>query len=140
MQTLFVSRHSGAKDWLEAHHPELAKTCEYVTQATPSDLEGKIVVGTLPVHLAALCHEYWNLDMEVPLAARGKEFSREDMEKFGAKLTRYKVLSSNDLDILQEALDILQEAIHLALEHGLSVTPNPILTFAHILFPESNEE
>jgi CRISPR-associated protein Csx16 len=132
-ETVFVSRHPGAKDWLEAHHPELAKTCEYVTQATPSDLEGKIVVGTLPVNLAALCREYWNLDMQIPLDTRGKELTREDMEKFGAKLTRYKVLSSKDLDILQAA-------IHLALEYGLSVTPSPALTFAHILFPEPEEE
>ena len=44
-QTLFVSRHAGALDWLRAHHPELAEACRHVTHATPADLAGNIVIG-----------------------------------------------------------------------------------------------
>jgi len=90
-QTLFVSRHAGALDWLRAHHPELAEACRHVTHATPADLAGNIVIGTLPVHLAALCEEYWHLEMDVPASLRGRELTVEDMEHCNCRITRYVV-------------------------------------------------
>jgi len=90
MKTIVVTRHTGALNWLWAHHPELGEA-EVVSHVSPDEVSGARVVGVLPVNLAALCGEYWHLSMEVPPEARGKELSCEDMERFGCKIQRFLV-------------------------------------------------
>lgn len=91
IKTIIVTRHPGALDWIQKHHPEIGDV-RIITQAAPKDLAGNRIIGILPVNLAALCGEYWSLDMEIPLEFRGKELMCEDMERFGCSIKRWVVV------------------------------------------------
>jgi len=89
--TIIISRHPGAIEWLKRHHPELSGA-KVLKHAVPDDLFGNVVIGTLPVNLAALAKEYWHLTMDIPVEARGKELTADDMEEFGCKINRYIIM------------------------------------------------
>lgn len=89
-KTKIVTRHPGALEWLARHHPELGNA-EIISHASAGDLEDSIVIGVLPVNLAALCPEYWHMSMNVPPEYRGKELSADEMETFGCKIERYVI-------------------------------------------------
>jgi len=90
MKTKIVTRHKGALEWIQKHHPEFGDA-EVVEYARKKDLVGCRIVGVLPIPLAALCGEYWHLDMPVPPEARGKEISCRDMERFHCRIQEYLV-------------------------------------------------
>ena len=94
MTTWFVSRHPGALEWMrregiafDAHVPHLDVGCV---------AEGDVVIGTLPIHLAArVCARggrYLHLSLELPPDWRGRELSAADLRRFGARLEEYRVI------------------------------------------------
>lgn len=89
-KTIIVTRHPGALEWLKKHHPEFGGA-EVAAHVSPDQIAGAVVIGVLPVNLAAICGEYWHLLMEVPPEARGKELKCEDMESFGCSIRRFHV-------------------------------------------------
>lgn len=85
---LIVSRHAGAVEWLRRK----GVVGEVITHATPDDVRGKLVVGNLPMHLAALASRVGIIEMpDLPPEARGKDLSADEMDAFGAILTWYRV-------------------------------------------------
>ncbi|MDA8065380.1 MAG: CRISPR-associated protein Csx16 [Thermaerobacter sp.] len=91
----FVSRHPGAREWAARQGFAVDET---VAHLDPAQVQpGDVVLGNLPVHLAAeLCAkgaQYWHLSLEVPAERRGQELSAADMERYGARLERYQVTS-----------------------------------------------
>lgn len=56
---------------------------------------GDVVIGTLPVYLAAEVGargaRFFNLSIETPLQIRGQELSADDLERFGARIEEYRV-------------------------------------------------
>ncbi|MCD6450307.1 MAG: hypothetical protein J7L34_07360 [Thermotogaceae bacterium] len=54
-------------------------------------LEDKVVVGNLPLNLAANCKEVWSPVLNVPKELRGKELSFEELKKYFLGLARFKV-------------------------------------------------
>jgi putative CRISPR-associated protein (TIGR02620 family) len=87
--TVIVSRHPGALEWLREHHPQVAEA-PVVASATPDDVRGRVVIGNVPLHLAAQAAEVWAIEFDGP-PPRGAEYSAEDMEAAGARLRRYRV-------------------------------------------------
>ena len=93
-KTYSVTRHAGAIDWLkEAGYSEACQVSHFdPTVVKPGDL----VVGVLPVQLAAIVCEqggkYLHLEMNVPADRRGTEVSKDDMNAFGAKLSAFRVI------------------------------------------------
>jgi putative CRISPR-associated protein (TIGR02620 family) len=87
--TIIVSRHAGAVEWLRRHYPELAEA-PVVASAIPDAVRGKIVVGNLPLSLAAEAAEVWAVEF-TGTPPRGAEYSADDMEAAGAVLRRYRV-------------------------------------------------
>lgn len=93
MTTWFVSRHPGAREWARRR-----KVC-VDRQVTHLEIEqiqsGDVVIGTLPVHLAAeVCARgarYLHLSLTLPEALRGRELSAGDMETCAARLEDYFV-------------------------------------------------
>ena len=82
----FVSRHEGAKVWMQQQGIQVDR---WVPHLEVSEIQrGDWVVGTLPVHLAAeVCGRgarYWHLSLSVPEAWRGKELSLEEMQGLDA--------------------------------------------------------
>jgi len=62
--------------------------------ADPLTIYNKVVVGTLPIHLAAKCRYFINLSLDIPREERGNEFSLEDLERFNKRYEIYCVLKS----------------------------------------------
>lgn len=82
MTTYFVSRHQGAKDWAQQQGIHIDALVDHID---PSQIQaGDIVIGTLPVHLAAEVQaqggRYLHLTLNLSAEQRGKELSAADME------------------------------------------------------------
>jgi CRISPR-associated protein Csx16 len=95
MKQYFVSRHAGAHEWASRKGFEV----EVVTHFESSAIEsGDVVIGTLPIHLAAeVCGrggKYFHLILDLTAADRGKELSADRMEELGARVVEYRVLEA----------------------------------------------
>lgn len=93
MTTFFVSRHPGASAW--AARQGLAVD-RLVAHLDPAEVQpGDTVIGTLPVNLAAeVCARggrFFNLTLDLPPEARGRELSADELAAFGARIEEYRV-------------------------------------------------
>lgn len=92
-RTFFATRHTGAVEWVARQGIAIDRTVQHldVAEVQPGDL----VVGTLPVHLAADVRargaRYLHLVLELPPESRGLELTADDMDRFGARLSEYRV-------------------------------------------------
>lgn len=93
MTTWFVTRHPGAIEWASRHGIDVDRQ---VAHLDPDDIaHGDAVIGVLPVHLAAkVCARggrYFNLSIDMPENARGRELTADELEHYGARLESYFV-------------------------------------------------
>lgn len=93
MTTFFVTRHPGAIEWAARRGLEVDRRIDHLD---PADVRsGDIVIGTLPVNLAAeVCARgarYLNLSLDLPPDARGRELSADELERYGARLEGYAI-------------------------------------------------
>lgn len=87
-ETVIVSRHAGAVEWLRRQGIEGA----VIEQATAEDVRGRIVVGNLPLHLAAEAHQIGSIDLPgVTREQRGRDLTPEEMQAAGAVIRWYIV-------------------------------------------------
>lgn len=111
MTTYLVTRHEGTRIWASAmaEHGRLPFTIDrMVDHLDPESLKkGDVVVGTLPIHVAAELRargiEFWSLDLHLPPADRGKELSGLYLAKFGARFTRYEVRQKDSTEVAAKA-------------------------------------
>lgn len=93
MTTYFISRHRGACDWIKGQGIRVDRMLAHleVNIIQPGD----VVIGTLPVNLAAqVCARggrYLHLSLDLPAYMRGCELSADDMSRLGARLEAYRV-------------------------------------------------
>jgi CRISPR-associated protein Csx16 len=92
----FVTRHPGARAWAARRGID----AQSVVHLDPASVgTGDIVMGTLPVHLAAqVCERgarYLHLELDLPPDARGRDLTADEMEQFGARLTAFHVLKED---------------------------------------------
>ena len=95
MTIYFVSRHPGALAW--AIRRDLPAVV-HQNHLDPAVIQtGDVVIGTLPVHLAAeVCQRgarYFNLTLDLPEAMRGQELSADELSALGARLEEFRVVS-----------------------------------------------
>lgn len=89
----FVTRHPGAVEWARRQGIQVDRLVDHleIDQVQESD----VVIGTLPVHLAAAVSargaRFLNLSLDLPPDERGKELSTDDLERFGARLEEYRL-------------------------------------------------
>ena len=87
-ETVIVSRHAGAVEWLAAQG--VAGTV--IEQATAEDVRGKVVVGNLPLHLAAEAHQVGSIDLPgLTREQRGRDLTPAEMDAAGAVIRWYIV-------------------------------------------------
>jgi len=87
-ETVIVTRHAGLVEWLA----QRGVRGEGLAQVKRSDIEGKIVVGALPLHLAASAAEVVAIDMpNLTAEQRGRDLTPAEMDEAGASLARYRV-------------------------------------------------
>jgi len=94
-ETVIITRHAGLVEWLK----DQGITGRVISHAAPDDVRGKIVVGTLPLHLAALTHAVIAVDIpHLPPEKRGQELTKEELDTYGARLHKYRVLDMGSMD------------------------------------------
>ena len=91
--TYFVTRHPGATEWAIAHGLHVDETVAHLDARAVEP--GDIVVGSLPVNLAAeVCRRggrYLHLSLVLPLDERGRELTADQMHEFGARIDEYRI-------------------------------------------------
>ncbi|HWO99021.1 MAG TPA: CRISPR-associated protein Csx16 [Methylococcus sp.] len=93
MTTYLITRHPGTRQWAEEEGIMVDALLDHldVEQIQPGD----VVIGTLPVHLAAeVCvrgGRYVHLTLELPFEVRGRELTPQDMRRFGARMEEFEV-------------------------------------------------
>jgi CRISPR-associated protein Csx16 len=90
----FVTRHPGAVTWA-AEGGARARKVEMNNFDPATVQRGDVVMGTLPVHLAAEVNarggHYWHLSLDTPVQWRGKELNAAQMREFNARLEEFRV-------------------------------------------------
>ena len=93
MTIWFVTRHSGAAAWADRRGIAVDRHVIHLDEAAIAP--GDIVIGTLPVHLAAAVCErggtYWHLALDLPPEMRGRDLTAAEMEAASARLEPYHV-------------------------------------------------
>ena len=94
MTVFFVSRHPGAQQW--AAEENIAVDAVIAHLDLDEIQPGDVVIGTLPIHLAArVCQRggrYLHLSLELPPDWRGRELSAADLRRLGARIEEYRVM------------------------------------------------
>lgn len=90
--TVIVSRHAAVVSWLYSRG-YIGRPEDHVIltgNATVEDVAGKVIIGNVPLHLAA--HARYVMAIEfVGAPPRGQEYGVEEMEAAGARLAKYNV-------------------------------------------------
>lgn len=141
MTTWLVTRHAGAKEWAEQ-----AGVCpdegNIVSSLEPEQVvAGDLVVGTLPINLAASVvsrgARYLHLSLEVPAEARGRELSANEMRGYGARLEEYEIRKVMDFPHRDGTDEDVAQPLVMIIIGSEQVLPNllPILNW-----PKANGE
>ena len=95
----FVTQHRGAIKWA-AQSGVKARTIEMANFNVNEVVQGDVVIGTLPVHLAARAIQrggrYWHLMMDTPAEFRNTDLTADQMRQFGARLHEFDVHGRGD--------------------------------------------
>ena len=75
MEYLIVTRHQGLVEVLSS----MGITGKVVTHATLSDVQGKVVIGVLPMHLASQTLMFGEVTLQLTAEQRGKELSAQEV-------------------------------------------------------------
>lgn len=122
----FVTRHRGAITWA-ANGGVKARKVETENFDTSIVVPGDVVMGTLPVHLAAQVNarggHYWHLSMDIPVEHRSTELSALQMAEFGARLEEFRLVGlgvrvSSDPDIATEQSARSGADLHICIASG----------------------
>jgi CRISPR-associated protein Csx16 len=91
--TYLITRHAGAVAWLRRQGIDF-KEVSHLDGATAIE-PGDRVIGPLPLsriaNIVAAGVRYEAIEMDLPEGARGSELSADQMERYGARLVRYRV-------------------------------------------------
>ena len=94
MTVHFVTRHPGAREWAERQGFRVDVHTRHLDVAAIE--RGDVVLGTLPVNLAAAVQargaRYLHLSLDIPADLRGHELSAVQMAQAGARLEEYRVM------------------------------------------------
>ncbi|MCA1997364.1 MAG: hypothetical protein LDL56_09070 [Armatimonadetes bacterium] len=75
---LIVTRHQGLVD-LAKRMGLATDGCPVLAHATADDVRGKVVLGVLPLHLAAEAQAVVSVDLDLPQHLRGSDLAAEEM-------------------------------------------------------------
>lgn len=87
---LVVTRHKALADLLR-EKGIISGDCDYMEHAGVDDVQGRDVVGNLPLHLAARCHTITSVAMSVPLEMRGRELTLDELREVYRGVHTYRV-------------------------------------------------
>lgn len=107
MTTYLVTRHEGTRIWVDAKakHGQLPFAIDRMLDHLDLSIlkKGDVVVGTLPIRMIATLQamgvKFWSLDIETPLAERGKELTGVQVYRYGGRFARYEVRQKEAEDV-----------------------------------------
>ena len=77
MEYIIVTRHQGLVEVLSS----MGITGKVVAHATLEDVQGKVVIGVLPMHLAAQTLMFGEVTLQLSPEQRGKELSAQEVRQ-----------------------------------------------------------
>ena len=88
---VLVSRHKATIEWLrnEKHFSEDIRVLSHIS--SPDEIEGKIVIGNIPIHLAHYAKEVWNVTIDLPPELRGSDLTYSQFLDCNPRMERYVV-------------------------------------------------
>lgn len=87
-EIIIVTRHPGTTEWLNRQ----GIYGKVLDRARRIDVEGKIVIGVLPIKIAAAAKKIFMVEVvNVPSFDREYELSADELEAYGAHIVCYKV-------------------------------------------------
>ena len=93
MTVWFISRHPGAIDWVRQRNISIDHYEVHLDIAQVA--AGDLVIGTLPIHMAAeVCQRgarFFFLALDLPAEYRGRELTAEDIDRCHGRLVPYHV-------------------------------------------------
>ena len=95
METIIVTRHAALVQYIINSGLAPSHGTKVLSHATAEDVEGKHVIGVLPLHLAALAAKVTVVTIDIPLEKRGVELSLEDLNEMVVETVSYKVIALN---------------------------------------------
>ena len=87
---IIVTRHPALLAYL-VERGLAAADVEVRQHVVESDVEGRDVIGVLPMHLAARCASVTVVDLDIPADQRGAELSLQQIREMVRSVTRYVV-------------------------------------------------
>lgn len=90
-KTVVVTRHKALVEFLR-NSGKINATDSVIEHATEADIDGKHVIGVLPLSLAAKALSVTEATLSLPIELRGKELSLEDVKKCFTGFATYKVI------------------------------------------------
>ena len=112
-----ITRHQALIDLLLQEG--LIQEGDYVVvpHATPEDVKGRVVIGILPLPLAALAKEVISPIIELRPDDRGRELSLEELRERFRGVQRFRVFPA---ERIEEARQDLNRALATLRDHGWS--------------------
>lgn len=90
METVVVTRHGALIDFLR-DAGIIGSDARIIAHVNPDDIQGKRVVGVLPLRLACLAAEIVEVDLNIPAELRGSELTLEQVRTLFRGVTVYRV-------------------------------------------------
>lgn len=90
MEYVIISRHQATISWIQQQMPETVGATIITGNATPDDVRNKVVVGNVPMALAALATKVVAVEFDGQ-PPRGTEYGAKELAEAGARLTGYVV-------------------------------------------------
>lgn len=90
MNEVIVTRHPALVELLR-ERGIIEGNATVLEHATPADVQGKDVIGVLPLSLAALANSVTEIPLALTAEMRGKELDLETLRKIAGKEVTYKV-------------------------------------------------
>ena len=97
MKNVVVTRHPALLDFLIEEGIVQEGNFLLIAQAKAEDVEGKDVIGNLPLHLAAMAHTITEVPLKIPFELRGKELTLKEIRKYAGDPVTYNVDRSRPL-------------------------------------------
>lgn len=88
---LVVTRHAALVEYLVKNEVVNPENMLVIEHASVEQIQGRDVIGILPMHLASECASLTIADLAIPPELRGKELSLEDISKYVTTITTYVV-------------------------------------------------
>jgi putative CRISPR-associated protein (TIGR02620 family) len=94
--TVVVTRHPALIRFLVEQGIVNEKT-PVISHAKADDIEGKHVIGVLPMHMAALALTITEVPLNIPAELRGKELDLEQVRAFAGEPVTYSVRTAENI-------------------------------------------